>query len=375
MTRAARHGGEAPPNPPLKGGGGESRPGDVGRELSSSVFLSLRSASSPAIKAVSAFAYRSLMAAALMLLLLAAGCEQGALVRGRVVDVKGEGVPGVAVTVRGTERQATTNADGRYALRCALGTVTLDLIKTGYTQGVLQIEARQAGALDVREAQLWLLPSAKGVHVFQDYRYQETTRTEPKRYVEKERGPVFAVKRDPDLALRQSFGGPELVPGAPALIAYKMQPYDARLYRLHQVEAHLPAQRAALAPPRADAPETSPQAKIPPSAAETVWTAADNIPIIAAPIDEPERLLLELRPAILLPPGTYAVHWGALDGHTSTDPGVFLFRIADPEEEMEEDADDAPEETAEQSEKKASPKPSDDNIPDAEAMTPDTAQE
>lgn len=277
--------------------------------------------------------------AMLALLCFAVGCEQGVVVRGRVVDVKGEGLPGVAVTVQGTDRQTTTNAAGRYTLRCAPGVVTLDFIKTGYTQGTLQVEARRTGVMDVREALLWLLPPAKGVYLFHDYRYLETTRADPKRYVEKDRGPVFVVKREPDLVVRQPFGGPEVVPGAPALVAFKMPPYDARLYRLHQIEAYPPEHRTAVAPTSAGASAVAsaaaPQRKILMPATETVRAAADNIPLIVAPIDEPERLLLELRPAIPLAPGTYAVHWGAFDGHVSTDPGIFLFRIADPEEDGE----------------------------------------
>ena len=311
-----------------------------------------------------------------VVLLFAVGCEQGVVVRGRVVDMKGEGLPGVAVTVRGTERQTTTNAAGRYTLRCAPGVITLDFIKTGYTQGTLQVEARRTGVMDVREALLWLLPPAKGVYLLHDYRYLETTRADPKRYVEKDRGPVFAVKRDPDLVVRQPFGGPEVLPGAPALIAFKMPSYDARLYRLHQIEAHPPEHRAAIAPTPPDAAAAAPQRRIPPPATETVWAAADNIPIIVAPIDEPERLLLELRPATPLMPGTYAVHWGAFDGHVSTDPGIFLFRIADPEEDPAEGDGKSAEENGETPSPKASAvQPAMDDIPDAEAMEPSTAQE
>ena len=64
------------------------------------------------------------------------------------------------------------------------------------------------------------------------------------------------------------------------------------------------------------------------------------------PLDEPDRLLVELAPAAMLEPGTYAVHWGAFEGLASLEPRVFLFRVPDPaatEEEKEAEPAASPE--------------------------------
>ena len=70
---------------------------------------------------------------------------------------------------------------------------------------------------------------------------------------------------------------------------------------------------------------------------------------------EPERLLLQLRMAEPLRPSVYAVHWGALDGHTSTDSRAFLFRVIDPAHP--EEAEKPPERPQPSEPAKAKPKP------------------
>ena len=59
-----------------------------------------------------------------------------------------------------------------------------------------------------------------------------------------------------------------------------------------------------------------------------MWVAAGPVNIEVRALDEEEEMLLELRPLRPLAPGTYAVHWGALDGFFSTDRRLFLFDVA-----------------------------------------------
>ena len=45
------------------------------------------------------------------------------------------------------------------------------------------------------------------------------------------------------------------------------------------------------------------------------------------PVDEPERYLQQIRLAEPLEPGLYAVHWGALAGHKTSETRAFVFQI------------------------------------------------
>lgn len=259
-----------------------------------------------------------LLLSLLLLCVLASSCERRLVVHGRVLDVKGEELPGVAVRVAGTASEALSNPLGEYALRCPPRTLEISYIKSGYTPGrlVLDPEQPQSGnkkllrEVTVSEVQLWPLPPRPGVYLYRDYRYTETTRIEPKRYRAKSGGEIFGTKKLPDLLMEDR---------QPRLIACNLPSYDAQIYRLEEVEAQQPEASGDVFP-------------------EKVWAGVESIPVFTKPIDEPEQLLLELELGRPLELGTYAVHWGALDGHISTNETarlIFLFRVIDPEQEAQ----------------------------------------
>ena len=66
-------------------------------------------------------------------------------VTGRVVDGKGEGLPGVTVLVRGTTIGATTDANGRFALRAPEGS-TLLFSSVGFQTQSVVLTAANASA-------------------------------------------------------------------------------------------------------------------------------------------------------------------------------------------------------------------------------------
>ncbi len=275
---------------------------------------------SPRLRASTAFIWA---AAALL-----AGCHQSVGLRGTVVDVRGEALPGVAVTVHGANSQSATDGLGRYGgpynmLRSAPGLITLDYLKTGYTAGHQTLEVKQAGIVDAPTVALWPLPANQGVYLFQDYRYQELSRTEAKRFLAQPApgetgagGVLFGTKKRPECETSST---------RPEILCYRLPAYDIGLYRLEERSAAPPLQSSANAPP--------PSEDAPLAFTETIWAPARAIQFAPVPIDEPERLLVRLELSEPLAPGVYAVHWGALEGHTTTDTRIFLFRVAPPPEE------------------------------------------
>jgi hypothetical protein len=249
--------------------------------------------------------FRRLQCVPLLLTVLAItpGCELKTTVQGVVFDVKGEQLPGVAVTLRGTEVEDITGGTGGYALRCPPGPAVLDFIKTGYTRGRLDLTVPDSGEVEATEVRLWPVPAGQGVYLYENFRYRETTRIEPQPFRMPERGPVLASKVPPGL---QTFN-------AQPLIIYTLLPaYDAALYRMAAVTA------------------AHPQAEIEATGGEPVWIVDSPVTSVIVPIDEPDRQLLELRPTEPLTPGTYAVSWGAFDGYTSTHASAYLFEVVDP---------------------------------------------
>lgn len=260
--------------------------------------------------------------AVLALAALLAGCRPEALLRGTVRDMTGETLPGVAVAVDGDESSVITNALGRYRVRCPRGKARLEFVKTGYTPATSEI-ANAQGRVEVPETKLWALPPTEGVFLLEQMRFKELDHPRPNRYHVEKGDPVIGTPVMPKTVASASFGGTEAAPpGTPMLVAHKLPPYDAHLTRVRQVRASSqppPPPKAAGAAPASPAVYT-----------ETIWVADTDIPLVEHPLDEPDRLLVELAPATTLEPGTYAVHWGAFEGLASLEPRVFLFRVPDP---------------------------------------------
>ena len=256
------------------------------------------------------------------LALALAACDRTAIVQGTVTDVSGEMLPGVAVTILGQELQDTTAGVGTYRMRCVPGALELAFEKTGYTPGRLLITAG-SGTTQAEPVMLWPLPTSRGVFLFREFRYQDTDRTEPKRYQTRELGLTFGLKKD----ITQT-----TLDTNPVIICHRMPTYDVHIHVLQLVEA---------SDPELETPDYS----------QKVWAPVSEVPFASAPIDQPDQLLVELRPGASLEPGAYAVDWGALDGYTSTDSRVFLFRVISPDEPAPE-PEPAPEEPAQPSPEK-----------------------
>ena len=235
--------------------------------------------------------------------LLLAGCEPTATIKGSVVDIQGQHLPGVSVTVPDGPA-AATDALGNYSLPVAPGSLRLDFHKTGYTSGWAEITVSGTGTVKADDLQLWPLPESKGVYLFENFHYDPLDRVEPKRYVGGNGKNLFGVMRAPQARTENT---------NPLLVAHKLPAYDVHAHRLKKTQAALPTAGSS-------------------GAQETVWVAEEEVEILASPIDEPDHLLTDLRFAHPLAPGDYAVHWGAMQGFTTTETRAFLLHIAAPNE-------------------------------------------
>lgn len=241
-----------------------------------------------------------------------AGCTFRTI-EGKVVDVSGEALPGVAVQVRDTPYQALTDAHGRYAIAYSPGEVVLDFMKSGYTPARLELDATGSEEIVARDVEMWRLPRDSGVYEFHEYLYEPFDNVKAERYAATDRNTIlYGSKRKEVSAVSGS---------QPMIIAYRTPDYNVRLYRLKLLEMMH---------------ESSEQERTKIEA----WVPSGAVPVTVVPIDEPERLLLHLRYDGALEPGRYAVHWGALDGETSLDSRVYLFEVPEPpDDEAGEDQD------------------------------------
>jgi hypothetical protein len=269
------------------------------------------------------------------LVIITQGCDPQVSLSGVVVDTKGEALPGVGVAARGTESQAVSNGVGRYSMNVPPGKYVLEMVKTGYTPAEVEIDTGSSGTLEADTALMWPLPNRKGVFLYQNHRYLECTQAEPKRFmrIETKEGketvldspPLFATKRTPDLKTLANFSEVGVLGETPLLIAYKLPAYDVELHRLELTTA-------AIFVPRANRGAKASDNDLP---RDTVWAPVESIPLSAVPVDQPGRMLLDLRPAYPLSPGIYAIHWGAFAGYNTIDGRIFLFEVIDPNASFE----------------------------------------
>lgn len=243
-----------------------------------------------------------------------AGCFPGTI-QGTVEDLQGNRLPGVVVEVQETGRQALTNARGKYEVRYEPGAINLRFMKTGYTGGHLEMTVEEPRPVLARPVTLWPLPRQKGVHFLENYRYRAAGAIEPERFDSNNLGTVYGLERWTDVQI-----GPE-----PRIVAHRLPPDGLRVYRMEMVELFVEDEWG----------ETQ---------ILEVYTGARLTPHEARYIDEAGTLLALDFPDGL-PPGNYAISWGALQGETNVDSRIWIFSVlpSEPEPTEEDDGEEVPE--------------------------------
>jgi len=224
----------------------------------------------------------------------------GVPVEGRVVNPRGEALPGVVVQAGTVGPQDLTNVRGEYRLRLEPGDRILTYSKSGYTRAERRIDAaaRSGGALE--DMVLWQLPLQPGVYLVDDFRYTETPRLVPQQYFLEDESVALGVEIGPAVVTSRD---------VPLIVCYRTPRYDARLSRLVEVQATRPFSGADSFP---------------------VWVAAGTLAVALEPVDQPDAELLRVAMDRPLEPGVYAVHWGALEGYNTLDNRIYLFEVAPP---------------------------------------------
>jgi hypothetical protein len=228
-----------------------------------------------------------------LLLLALAGCYRS-VIKGKVVDLDGKALPGVAVSTEGTKFQDLSNALGEYGVRYRPGPVRLHFDKTGYTPAVVNVDAGAVWGVKSPDVTLWCLPENRGVFFFENGRYSPTDPVEPTSFV----GGIYGTEKWPSALSTNP---------RPRLIAHRLPLEGVSLVQLKYIEA---------VPDKTVTQE-----------AVDAWVAGPPVPIQAVPIDTPQHLLVELRYQGNLAPGTYAVQWGALEGKRDPVPSIYIFSI------------------------------------------------
>jgi len=256
--------------------------------------------------------------AGLAVLLAGAGCQRDTVLRGDletsdgspiagVVDITGHALPGVAVSVRGTDSQAVTDSRGQYRLTAPPGYIEVDYYKTGYTPALMQLElSEEQRTVEMTQAILWPLPAGQGVYFLREGRYRALTRVQPERYLVDGDQSIFASKKGPEMGA--------LMGEVPAIVSFRLPGYDVQLTRVERIEAESPQVEDFVVP---------------------VWAPAGRLPTHVRSLDEPRGMLLEVVVDAPLEPGAYAIHWGAFDGHITTESRAFLFEALDPDAVIE----------------------------------------
>jgi len=244
--------------------------------------------------------------AVLGLLMSLTACNRD-YIDGRVTDRRGEALPGVTVTVAGTTAQDLSDGLGRYRIATPAGAFTLVFSKSGYTSAQLKIEARHRGAAP--DAKLWVLPMNAGVYDATPAAYRETTWALPKQHYLKDGSAAFGIELPAEVTESTN---------EPFLLTHRTPRYNAQLSRLVAEEARLAGIEAK---------------------SIEVWVEAGTMAVGLEPLDPTDSLLQHVQIGRALEPGIYGIHWGAMEGYTTLDNRVFLFRVPEPPES--ENTDDA----------------------------------
>lgn len=229
------------------------------------------------------------------------GCYRN-VVSGEVVDMMGEALPGVAVTVPGTPYQDLTNTLGLYAVRVEPGRTKLKFSKTGYTSSELMLEEVVRGRRKAPVVTLWNLPRGKGVFFLEGNRYHAIESVRPGTY-----GKFLGTEAAPQTMTSDA---------RPRIIAHRMPETGATLVRMDFFPVTVPQ------------PDNT-------GGIYDIWAPRETWPLVSEVIDMPDKVLVELKLQSDLEPGAYAIHWGALDTARPREPEMYFFTF-EPEEDRHE---------------------------------------
>ena len=249
--------------------------------------------------------------------ILFCGCN-ATVIEGKVLDIKGEALPGVTVSVQGAATQALTNALGAYKLRVAPGHWMLFFHKSGYTPGRFEIDAEAPGIIEARPVTLWCLPPGNGVFLYEEYRYRATRAIERETFLAQDGRMLYGtVKFDPEHPDSAATNN-----ATPILLCYNMPRSGVCLHRLERTDVVLEDARN--------------------GTSVKIWTPVESFPVSLISIDEPEGLLQQVQLDTNLQPGVYAVNWGAFDTSAGADPRIYLFSVRTPQDKGLEKTRDTP---------------------------------
>ena len=235
---------------------------------------------------------------------------RGATIMGSVHDIKGQTLPGVAVTCVETGDQVITGPLGSYRVRFQPGPVTVTFIKSGYTPGILEMDSGGESTIEAEPVRLYRLPVDSGVYFFENLAYRAVDSILPERFVavDPPLGAIYGTRRRTVSTTEDRL---------PTLIGFRVPRGGASLYRLRSLDMKVMGPRDQEIPVEG-------------------WVPANAVEVDMAPIDEPDGLLRVLQLEEELEPGRYALHWGALDGDRDLDQRAFIFDVVEPAAEVTE---------------------------------------
>lgn len=277
---------------------------------------------------------RSQIAFCLAASFVVCGCGTG-FIEGTVEDVTGETLPGVAVEVRGMPYEGLSDAHGRYRVKYQPGELQLYFMKTGYTPGMLVLSVNEMRSVEATPVVLWRLPEGGGVYLYDDHRYRRTDFIPPATFksIDATSGSdvVYGTTRWPTV---------ETTDHEPLILCYKMPSFGCKLYQMNLAEM------------RPSADESG-------NTTVSAWVPGKDVPVVTEPIDAPEGLLVRIRPLNPLDIGSYAAHWGALDGSpVENEIRMFFFSVV---ETITPPAEPLPEESSSEPAPKPEPEKEEDN--------------
>lgn len=245
---------------------------------------------------------------------------RGNTISGTVHDIKGQTLPGVAVSCKETGDQVITGPLGAYRVRFEPGEVTLHFIKSGYTPGILELDSGDASSIEADPVRLYRLPVDSGVYFFEELAYRTVDSILPERFVavEPPLGAVYGTRRR-EVSVTED--------AMPTLIGFRIPRGGEALYRLRSLDMRITGPRDQEIPVEG-------------------WVPAHAIAVEMTPIDEPDGLLRIMQLQEELEPGRYALHWGALDGDLDLDQRAFVFEVVEPAEPAEAEEGEEEDEAA-----------------------------
>lgn len=286
----------------------------------------------------------------ILCLIYLSSCQMPYIIKGKVLAINGEPLPGVSVSSPETLQHVITDAKGEFVFTTRKPVKSLEFIKSDYLPVKVPITGwTDTNAFNV-EISLTPKPIAPGIYLLEEdkNRYIPLSKGKVERIQIEEKNSIPAIKLKEPLRIEEV---------SPRLFVYRLPQYDLTLYKMTELEEKKNTEKENKKENKEESKDI--QEEIREQDNKKIWIPNEPILTHAEFLTELDPSLFVVKPINELKPGVYCLNWRAFEVPFPRMNDCFLFTVEEKQTDTPPNGISKQEDSKESSENEKSEKNSD----------------